>query len=122
MEIDRKFYVYLSLVVLGTFVLLWFSFLPSIDFVRIDFMRLGDLEHFVAYAVYGFLLHRVFRYFLSGKESVLLSIVIGSLIGGLCETIQYLLPYRVGDVIDWGVDVLGSFVGGFLSSKFKPSS
>ncbi len=122
MKKDKKFYIYLSLVILETFVLLWFSFLPSVDFIRTGFLRLGDLEHFVAYAVYGFLLHRVSKYFLGGKESLLLSLVIGSFLGGMCETIQYLLPYRIGDVIDWGIDTLGSFVGGFVSSKFKPFS
>ncbi|MEE9323444.1 MAG: VanZ family protein [Candidatus Aenigmarchaeota archaeon] len=124
LEFDRKFYVYLSLVVLETFVLLWFSFSPSVDFVRTDFplIRLGDLEHFIAYGIYGFLLGRVFKYFFSGKKSVLLSLVIGSFMGGLCEISQYFLPYRVGDVIDWIIDTFGSLVGGFINSRFKPFS
>ncbi|UCC91569.1 MAG: VanZ family protein [Candidatus Aenigmatarchaeota archaeon] len=122
MEIDGKFYVYLLLAVAETFVLLWFSFLPSVDFVRTGFTRLGDLEHLMAYTVFGFLLHRVFRYFFSRKESVIFSVVVGSLVGGICEISQHLLPYRVGDAADWGIDTLGSFLGGLVSSKFKPSS
>ncbi len=82
MEIDGKFYVYLLLVVAETFVLLWFSFLPSVDFIRTGFTRLGDLEHFIAYTVYGFLLHRVFGYFFSRRESVVFSVAVGSLVGG----------------------------------------
>lgn len=122
MKRDRKFYIYLLLAVSETLVLLWFSFLPSVDFVRTGFLRLGDLEHLISYAVYGFLLQRVFRYFFTGKESVIFSIVIGSFLGGFCEISQHFLPYRIGDVADWGIDTLGSFVGGFVSSKFKPFS
>jgi VanZ family protein len=122
MEIDRKFCVYLLLAVADTLVLFWFSFLPSVDFVRTGFLRLGDLEHFIAYTVYGFLLQRVFGCFFSRKESVVFSVVIGSLVGGICEVSQHLLPYRVGDAVDWGIDTVGSFLGGLMSSKFKPSS
>lgn len=124
LELDRKFYVYFFLVVVETFVLLWFSFLPAVDFVRtgLPFLRLGDLEHLTAYVVYGFLLGRVLRYLTKGWKVVVFSLIVGSFVGGLCEISQHLLPYRTGDVIDWGVDTLGSFVGGFLSSKFKTSS
>jgi VanZ family protein len=119
---DKKFYVYLSLVIAETLVLLWYSFVPAIDFVRTGFTRLGDLEHLIAYVVYGFLLQRVLGYFFSRKRSLVLSFVIGSLVGGFCEIVQYFLPYRTGDAIDWGIDTLGSFLGGIISSKFKPSS
>jgi VanZ family protein len=122
MKPDKKLYLYLALVVAETFVIFWFSFLPGVDFVETGVFRLGDLEHFIAYGVYGFLLSRVLRYFVKGWKVVLVSIVIGSAVGGLSEGVQFLLPYRVGDAIDWGVDALGSFVGAMAGVKFKPSS
>jgi VanZ family protein len=122
MEWDKKFYVYLSLVVLESLALFWFSFAPSVDFVRTGVLRLGDLEHLIAYTVYGFLLSRVLRYFVKDWRVVLFSLIIGSFVGGLCEGVQYFLPYRVGDVADWFLDTLGSFIGASISSKFKTPS
>ncbi len=119
MEPDRKFYVFLCLAIFETFALFWFSLVPSVGFVNIGFMRLGDPEHLTAYILYGFLVYNVLKYFLGEKTGVLVSIVIGSFVGGLCETIQLFLPYRAGDIIDFGIDVLGSFTGGFAGSKFK---
>ena len=122
MKLDNKFYVYLVLVVAETVAIFWFSFLPAVDFVETGVLRVGDLEHFIAYGVYGFLLSRVLRYFVKGWKVVLISIVVGSVVGGLSEGVQFVLPYRVGDAVDWGVDTFGCFVGAMVGVKFKPSS
>ena len=119
---DKKFYVYLSLVIIETLGILWFSFIPTMDFVDTGVMRLGDLEHLIAYAVYGFLLQRFFVYFFSKRKSLILSVMVGSFVGGSSEIIQYMLPYRIGDVIDWIIDSIGCSLGSLTSSKFKPYS
>lgn len=128
MKADKKFYVYLSLAIAETIVLLWFSFIPSISFVPSGgFLRLGDLEHFVAYSVYGFLWSGGFAVFnkIRKKEknrilfSLVLPLAIGSLVGALCETIQFFVPTRTADMFDWSADTLGSFFGAAIASKFK---
>jgi len=122
MKLNNKFYIFLFLAVAETVAIFWYSFLPVVDFVETGFLRLGDLEHLIAYSVYGLLLQRVSGYFLGRKQSVILSILIGSVVGGMSEVVQHVLPYRTGDMIDWAVDILGSAIGGTLSAKFKPYS
>ena len=120
-ERDRVFYIYLLLAIAETSVLLWFSFAPSVDFVRTGFMRLGDLEHLIAYAVYGFLLAKVLGYFARGWKVVLFSLILGTFVGGFSEAVQHFLPYRVGDVADFFIDSAGTAAGALISSKFKIS-
>jgi len=120
----NRFYIFLSLVIAETITLLWLSFLPSVPAVRTGIFRLGDLEHLIAYAVYGFLLNRVFSYNSRTKKqqllfAVILPFAVGSLVGGVCETIQLFVPTRVADVLDWGIDTFGSLAGAAVISKFK---
>lgn len=122
MKPDRKFYVFLFLAIAETLLLLWFSFLPGVDLIVTGFLRVGDLEHFLAYGIYGFLLGNLFRYFTNNKKAILFSFLVGSAVGGISEGIQLFLPYRAGDAIDLAVDSVGSFFGGYASSKFKPFS
>ena len=102
MKKGGKFYIVLALVVIETAALIWFSFLPGVEFIETgEFLRPGDLEHFVAYFVYSLLLNRLFCYFvLNRKERLFLSFMTASFAGGILETAQFFLPYRTGDVID----------------------
>lgn len=125
MKTDRMLYFYLSLLIIETVALFWFSFLPFVDLVDTGgLLRPGDFEHMLAYVVYGFLVSRVLGYYMRGLERwkvVLASVLIGSLVGGLCEGIQLFVPTRAGDVIDCLIDTMGSFAGALLSSRFKPN-
>jgi len=121
---NNKFYIFLLLVITETIALLWLSFFPAVPAVRTGIFRLGDLEHLIAYAVYGFLLNRILSYNNKARKrqllfAVILPFAIGSLVGGVCETIQLFVPTRVADVLDWGIDAFGSLAGATLTSKFK---
>jgi VanZ family protein len=119
MKPDKKCRIYFVFVILETIGLVCFSFIPSIGFIR-TVLRLGDLEHFIAYAVYGFLVNRALVCFAcNNKRNILIAAMAGSLVGGLCETIQFFVPYRTADAIDWAIDTIGSFAGAALSSRFK---
>jgi hypothetical protein len=128
MNHDKKFYAYLSLAVAETIALIWFSSIPSAEFVPTGvLLRPGDLEHFIAYSVYGFLWSRVFVNFneIRGKREnrilfgLILPLLIGSVAGAACETIQLFVPTRVADMLDWAIDAFGSFFGAAIASKFK---
>lgn len=127
MSCGRKFYFYLLLAAAETIALVWFSFLPSVEFARTGApLRPGDLEHFVAYGVYGFLLSRLFGHFAGRRKflfTLILPLAVGSLVGLTCETIQLFVPTRTADALDWAMDALGAFCGAALgtklASKFK---
>ena len=127
MKTGRKFYVYLSLAIAETIFLVWFSFFPSVSVVpQENFLRPGDSEHFAAYAVYGFLWSGIFIFRIRMKKlrnRLLLTIaappLIGSLVGGACEAIQFFVPTRTADMLDWAFDALGSLVGAAMASKMK---
>jgi len=120
MKKDFKFWIFFSLAALETIILFWFSVLSSVGTIETGFMRLGDLEHFIAYAVYGFLLNQVAGYYMNRRRALIVSVLIGSFVGGLSESIQHFIPYRTGDVLDWAADTIGSFAGALVSSGFKP--
>ena len=129
MKTGRKFYIYFLFALAETLALVWFSLLQSAGFVQTGgFLRLGDLEHFLAYAVYGFLWQRVFlNRHIATKGSrgpalifgIFLPLAIGSLVGAFCETMQFFVPTRVADPMDWAVDTLGSFCGAAAASKLR---
>ncbi len=113
-----KFYIYLALFLAETIVLLWFSFIPSFATVETDFMRGGDVEHFIAYLVYAFIFSRLMINLGHGKRKILLlPILAGFFVGTLCETIQLFVPTRVMDIIDVLVDTAGAMVGSWISLK-----
>lgn len=120
MKKDKKFFIYTSLVILETLVLIYLSFQPSIVVVRPEILiRIGDIEHFITYSIYGFLLQRTFRYFFqSTRMTIISSFMVGCMVGGLSETIQHFIPYREADMIDWIVDSIGSLFGSYTTSKF----
>ncbi len=54
--------------------------------------------------------------FTGSKIRVLvLSLIIGSFVGFITESIQYFVPYRYADIIDWFIDTIGSFLGSFFA-------
>ncbi|MCX6817914.1 MAG: VanZ family protein [Candidatus Aenigmarchaeota archaeon] len=123
MKDKTKAFIFLSLAIAETLVLVWFSLQPSAAFVpSAGFLRSGDLEHLVAYVVYGFMWS---AFFLTYKKrpgvamTILLSLAIGSAIGALCETLQLFVPTRVADPLDWAIDSLGSLCGAAAAVKAR---
>lgn len=120
-NLDRiKFYAYLFLASAETFVLLYFSFLPSIVTTEpIFWFRPGDMEHLIAYLIYGLLLSGVFSRFSKSKwVTILDAVLIGCAVGVICETIQMFVPTRVADTTDATIDGIGVLIGSFLKTKF----
>ncbi len=111
--------LFLILSISETLMLFIFSVLPSITFIRMG-LRSGDIEHLFAYFIYGFILFKTFEGFGTGKrKSLLLSLIIGSSVGLLCEFVQYTLPYRTGDAIDWFIDTASCLLGSRLAYRNK---
>jgi len=127
MNHDKKFYACLSLALAETIALLWFSALPSVETIPTGgFTRPGDLDHFAAYAVYGFLWAGVFRFLAkpskTGRREIfllLLPVIIGSAVGAASEAMQLFVPTRTADVLDWLTDTAGSSLGAVVALKFK---
>ncbi len=118
---DRKLYVFLMLVAAETVFLIAFSFLPSVPTVRTGFFRIGDIEHFIAYLIYGLLLSRALSYSGRGRRMVLIvPVIAGVVLGVSCEAIQFFVPLRTADLIDVAVDVAGSLAGSVISFPFLP--
>lgn len=91
----------------------------AIPAVRIPFLRGGDLEHFIAYLVYGFLAFRTFSMRFQKRESILVSVAWTMLFAGLTEGMQGFVPTRFADPADWLVDVMGSLVGIYAYTKIS---
>jgi VanZ family protein len=97
------------------------SFQPgyAVPSFHIPFFRPGDLEHFLTYLVYGFLGYKTFSLKYSPRKSLMISLVVCGLFGGFTEAMQAFVPSRFADPLDWLVDVTGSFVGIFISTRIK---
>ena len=74
-------------------------------------LRLGDMEHFVAYLIYGILAERVLSYTKFRNHRWSLALLIAVAVGGLNEVIQAFVPGRVTDVLDFAYDGAGAIVG-----------
>lgn len=100
---------------------LWLSSLPPQELPDAAFLFWDKLNHFLAYAVGGWLAASAVR--LSWPRSgVVRTLVIGVVIiaafGILDETFQTLTPGRSGgDVDDWLADVLGATAGALLTVR-----
>lgn len=123
MKDKTKAFIFLTLALAETLALVWFSLQPSAAFVpSAGFLRLGDLEHLAAYAVYGFMWS---AFFITYKKrpgiamTILLPLAIGSAIGALCETLQFFVPTRVADPLDWTIDTMGSLCGAAAAVRAK---
>ena len=128
MNSNKKFQVYLSLVIIETTALIWFSFIPAAEFVPSGgFVRPGDAEHLIAYLVYGFIWSELFATCAKTDKTKWINILFrfflpaaaGSILGGICESIQLFIPTRNADVLDWAIDMTGSLFGAVLSMRFK---
>ena len=93
--------------------LLYMAFQPSsaVPSLGFPFLRNGDLEHFLAYLLFGILGYRTFSTRFSPKDSLLISLAFCSLYAGFTEGIQMYVPTRVADPLDWVVDSIGSVAG-----------
>lgn len=88
--------------------------IPSFHF---PFFRGGDLEHFLAYLVYGFLGYRTFSLKFIPRQSLLISLAFCAMFGALTEGLQAFVPTRFADPMDWLVDAIGSSAGALSSRK-----
>ena len=105
------FHIFLLLLIAESCVLIYYSLLPGFGpVVEVEGFRLGDIDHFAAYLVYGILIERTLSYKM-GSKRFLIAFIWASLFGGLCEFLQGLVPFRVMDPIDWTVDSLGALTG-----------
>jgi VanZ family protein len=120
--------ILLMLAITESVALVWFSVLPSIEVVpAAGLLRPGDLEHFAAYSVYGFLWAGVFGYTArssKGRNRMMIAgfifpFAIASAMGAFCEALQLFVPTRTADVLDWLIDSLGATFGIAVASKMK---
>lgn len=73
----------------------------------------GELEHFLAYTLYGFLAGGALTL---RKNALLWALVAGAGMGLLTEAIQLFVPTRFFDLNDLALDILGAAEGGILST------
>lgn len=106
-----KFSVIAFLIAAETALIIWFSLSPYTVAVETGFSRPGDAEHLAAYFVYGFLWRKFLGRFSGGRKVLILPVLFGLLLGGFCEGLQFILPYRSGDLIDLIADASGAFLG-----------
>jgi VanZ family protein len=88
---------------------------------HMPFLRGGDLEHFLAYLIYGFLAFRTFGQRLAGRRLALAALGWCMLFAGFTEGLQAFVPTRFADPADWVVDVMGSGVGILLTRLGMPA-
>ena len=117
--IEKKLFIFSSLLFLESAFLIYFSFLPSYDIptIHIPFLRPGDFEHFIAYLIYGILLFGTLKFNGLNKYEFLTAMIIVSFFAGLTEVIQFFVPTRFLDPIDWLIDIFGSSTGIYVFNK-----
>jgi len=118
---DYKKAILPALFVAESAFLIYMAFQPgyAVPTFHFPFLRGGDLEHFLAYLVYGFLGFRTFSLRFGSRKSLLASLLFCSLFGGLTEGIQAFVPTRFADPADWLLDAIGSCAGIAISSKTR---
>jgi len=67
--------------------------------------------HFIEYFVLGALLFWALRPRHGGATAIVLALVLGSLYGITDEVHQNFVVMRTPDVVDWGIDTLGTLAG-----------
>lgn len=67
--------------------------------------------HFIEYFVLGALLFWALRTRHSGATAIVLALVLGSLYGITDEVHQNFVVLRTPDVVDWGIDTIGTLTG-----------
>ncbi len=99
--------------------ILWLSSLPPQELPDTAFLFWDKLNHFVAYAIGGWLAAaavRTSRPRLGVAVALVVGVVLIAAFGILDEAFQTLTPGRTGgDVDDWVADVLGAITGALLT-------
>lgn len=106
----------LILLLVETITLLYLAVLPyGISFIEpvgIRYLRPSDIEHTIAFAVWGVLFVLTFNNSIPNKRNLyLLGIIGAALLGIWCETLQFFIPTRWADLFDVYFDGLGGFLG-----------
>ena len=105
-------------------VILWLSSLRPDELPEAAFLFWDKVNHFVAYAVGGWLAASALRVSRprTGRTTVLiLAVLLIATFGVLDEALQTLIPGRTGGAADdWMADVLGAAVGALLSLRRTP--
>lgn len=105
-------------------VILWLSSLGPQELPEAAFLFWDKVNHFVAYAVGGWLAASALRvsHPQTKRTTVLMTaILLVAVFGVLDEALQTLTPGRTGgDVDDWTADVLGATAGALLSLRWAP--
>jgi len=73
--------------------------------------RFGSLGHFLGYAMLGFLSFMALRDGRAPWTAFAIAVLLCSVYGITDEFHQSFVPGRSPDIVDWGVDTLGSAVG-----------
>ena len=100
-------FLFPALAFLYTALLLLFSTVPveTVPGTGATLPRMGDLDHFLSYLLYGFLLS------LSLSKKRYHPLIIGIFIGILTEFMQIFIPSRTFDPLDMVSNILGVAVG-----------
>ena len=105
-------------------VILWLSSLGPQELPESAFLFWDKVNHFVAYAVGGWLAAsalRTSRPRTPAVRIVVLAVILIAAFGVLDEALQTLTPGRTGgDVDDWMADVLGATAGALLTVPTLP--
>lgn len=105
-------------------VILWLSSLSPQELPEGAFVFWDKINHFVAYAVGGWLAAsalRTSRPRTDGTTVLIVAVLLIAAFGVLDEALQTLTPGRTGgDVDDWIADVLGASAGALLSRRRTP--
>ena len=124
--------VIVSIVFLLSFYLLWFRlkiralsnylWLTAVALVYVFFTfklweRPEEAIHFLEYGLLGFLLFQALRHHVPDNGLFFIAFLIGALVGILDEALQWMIPRRIWDFRDLGINALS--VGLFLVAIWK---
>ncbi|MBU0530528.1 MAG: VanZ family protein [Candidatus Aenigmatarchaeota archaeon] len=118
----KRLYTFTILFLLETFFLFYYSIQIITIVEPTPGFRLGDIEHIVAYLVYGLLAERMLSYTRFRQHRWHLAILISIAVGGLNEFIQSFVPGRFTDLIDLSYDVIGSIIGASIGGLRREAS
>ncbi|GEM_PF-4707686 len=119
---EHEFRIASVLVLLESALLLWSSFTagPVVEAYSFLYLNSATLGHLMAYIVYGCLWGMMFLMKgNTGRKSIVLAIIVGSSFGALNEIIQSGVPGRYMDLMDIRVNIIGSFIGGLISTRIR---
>lgn len=94
--------------------------LPSLP-AELELAHMDKFEHFVAYAIMGFLLAMDLRKsFCAGRTAarvIGITFIITVSFGALIEVCQAFIPYRSAEFLDAAANSAGGFAGAFFREK-----